>query len=179
MKLRLVKASNQYCDQIKDMLDEWNAAGEKIIPYAIRRVDYHDFAYYCNNLEVKDNSGSLVPDSTFFCLGACPGRNTVENEKARNPFDYADFRHFTKTQNSVDFAFDHSLSHFHAKTRKIEYISGCGAAGSAGGLGPSGRRFDPCHSDQICGFVRIRKPQSRDALRLFIKVKSYPKKVYL
>ena len=66
MKLRLVKASNQYCDQIKDMLDEWNAAGEKIIPYAIRRVDYHDFAYYCNNLEVKDNSGSLVPDLTFF-----------------------------------------------------------------------------------------------------------------
>ena len=27
-------------------------------------------------------------------------------------------------------------------------ISGCSAVGSAGGLGPSGRRFDPCHSDQ-------------------------------
>ena len=27
------------------------------------------------------------------------------------------------------------------------YISGCGAVGSAGGLGPSGRRFEPCHSD--------------------------------
>ena len=68
MKLRLVKASNQYCDQIKDMLDEWNATGEKIIPYAIRRIDYHDFAYYCENLEVKDASAGLVPDSTFFCL---------------------------------------------------------------------------------------------------------------
>ena len=68
MKLRLVKASNQYCDQIKDMLDEWNATGEKIIPYAIRRIDYHDFAYYCDNLEAKDTSCSLVPDSTFFCL---------------------------------------------------------------------------------------------------------------
>ena len=67
MKLRLVKASNQYCDQIKEMLDEWNATGEKIIPYAIRRIDYHDFGYYCDNLEVKDASCGLVPDSTFFC----------------------------------------------------------------------------------------------------------------
>jgi predicted acetyltransferase len=68
MKLRLVKASNQYCDQIKDMLDEWNATGEKIIPYAIRRVDYHDFANYCDHLEVKETGCGLVPDSTFFCL---------------------------------------------------------------------------------------------------------------
>ena len=68
MKLRFVKASNQYCDQIKDMLDEWYATGEKIVPYAIRRVDYHDFAYYCDNLEVKDARCGLVPDSTFFCL---------------------------------------------------------------------------------------------------------------
>lgn len=68
MKLRLVKASNQYGDQIKDMLDEWSATGEKIIPYAIRRLDYHDFDYYCANLEVTDSSGGLVPDSTFFCL---------------------------------------------------------------------------------------------------------------
>ncbi len=68
MKLRLVKASNQYRTQISDMLEEWNATGEKIIPYAIRRLDYHDFAYYCANLEVTDTSGGLVPDSTFFCL---------------------------------------------------------------------------------------------------------------
>lgn len=68
MKLRLVKASNQYCAQISDMLDEWNATGEKIIPYAIRRIDYHDFANYCANLEIKNPSDGLVPDSTFFCL---------------------------------------------------------------------------------------------------------------
>lgn len=68
MKLRLVKASNEYRKQITDMLDEWNAAGEKIIPYAIRRLDYKDFEYYCGNLEVKDDSDGLVPDSTFFCL---------------------------------------------------------------------------------------------------------------
>lgn len=68
MKLRLVKASNQYCNQIKEMLDEWNASGEKIIPYAIRRVDYHDFAYYCDHLEISNTNCGLVPDSTFFCL---------------------------------------------------------------------------------------------------------------
>ena len=66
MKLKLVKAANEYCNQIRDMLDEWNASGEKIIPYAIRRLDYHDFECYCNNLEVKDTSKGLVPDSTFF-----------------------------------------------------------------------------------------------------------------
>lgn len=68
MKLRLVKASLPYRAQITEMLDEWNATGEKIIPYAIRRIDYHDFAYYCENLEIKDTSSGLVPDSTFFCL---------------------------------------------------------------------------------------------------------------
>lgn len=68
MKLKLVKASPLYREQITDMLDEWNTAGEKIIPYAIRRIDYRDFDYYCENLEVKDTSGGLVPDSTFFCL---------------------------------------------------------------------------------------------------------------
>ena len=68
MNLRLVKASNQYCEQIKDMLDEWYETGEKIIPYAIRRTNYHDFAYYCENLEVRDTNCGMVPDSTFFCL---------------------------------------------------------------------------------------------------------------
>jgi predicted acetyltransferase len=68
MKLRLVKASNQYQAQITDMLEEWYATGEKIVPYAIRRLDYHDFAYYCANLEIKDAGGGWVPDSTFFCL---------------------------------------------------------------------------------------------------------------
>lgn len=68
MNLKLVKASNEYRTQITEMLDEWYATGEKIIPYTIRRLDYHDFEYYCINLEVKDTSGGLVPDSTFFCL---------------------------------------------------------------------------------------------------------------
>lgn len=68
MNLKLIKASPEYKRQISDMLDEWYGTGEKIIPYSIRRIDYHDFEYYCENLEIKDASGGLVPDSTFFCL---------------------------------------------------------------------------------------------------------------
>lgn len=68
MRLRLVKACKEYERQIREMLEEWYATGEKIIPYAIRRLDYHDFDYYCENLEVPaDNDLGLVPDSTFFC----------------------------------------------------------------------------------------------------------------
>lgn len=68
MNLKLVKASKEYRTQITEMLDEWYASGEKIIPYTIRRLDYRDFEYYCANMEVKDTSSGLVPDSTFFCL---------------------------------------------------------------------------------------------------------------
>ena len=67
MQLKLVKATEEYRIQIFEMLDEWYASGETIVPYAIRRLDYHDFAYYCQNLECKGGNG-WVPDSTFFCL---------------------------------------------------------------------------------------------------------------
>ena len=43
MNLKLVKASPEYKSQIVDMLEEWYASGEKIIPFAIRRLDYRDF----------------------------------------------------------------------------------------------------------------------------------------
>ena len=68
MKLRLVKLESGYRRHLNEMMDEWYAAGEKIIPYAIRRNDYHDFDSYLENLETKDNSEGFVPDSTFFCL---------------------------------------------------------------------------------------------------------------
>ena len=68
MKLRLVKLASEYRRHLDEMLTEWYASGEKIIPYAIRRLDYHDFENYLEHLEVKDASGGLVPDSTFFCL---------------------------------------------------------------------------------------------------------------
>ena len=68
MNLRLIKASENYERQIKDMLEEWYATGEKIVPYAIRRLDYHDFKYYIDNLEVKNPPENYVTDSTFFCI---------------------------------------------------------------------------------------------------------------
>ena len=53
-------------------------------------------------------------------LGACPAVIAEKIRKSRKAFKDADFRGFKITQKSVDFEFDHSLSHFHAKRRKIE-----------------------------------------------------------
>ena len=68
MNLKLIKAANKYKKQIIDMLEEWYASNEKIVPYSIRKIDYHDFDYYCDNLDVKEKNSDLVPDSTFFCI---------------------------------------------------------------------------------------------------------------
>lgn len=68
MKLRLVRLEERYRRHLNEMMEEWYSSGEKIIPYAIRRLDYRDFDTYCKNLEVKDSSGGLVPDSVYFCL---------------------------------------------------------------------------------------------------------------
>lgn len=67
--LTLIKMEEKYRPLLDEMMDEWTAAGETIIPYAIRKCDYHDFARYLDSLEVReDSTGRLVPDSTFFCL---------------------------------------------------------------------------------------------------------------
>ena len=68
MNLKLIKASENYERQIADMLDEWYATGEKIVPYAIRITDYHDFRHYCESLEVRIPFENVVSCSTFFCL---------------------------------------------------------------------------------------------------------------
>lgn len=68
MKLRLVKLSKEYKLQLTEMMDEWTAADEKIIPYVIRKSDYHDFENYLLTLELKEPMNGLVPDSTYFCL---------------------------------------------------------------------------------------------------------------
>lgn len=68
MKLRLVKLAPEYRRHLTQMMEQWNLSGEKIIPYAIRRLDYRDFDRYLENLEIRDAGEGLVPDSTFFCL---------------------------------------------------------------------------------------------------------------
>lgn len=68
MNLKLVKLNKTYKSQLIEMMDEWTAAGEKIIPYAIRKNDYHNFRKYLKNIDVKRHSKDQVPDSTYFCL---------------------------------------------------------------------------------------------------------------
>lgn len=66
--LKLVRLEPKYRPLLNEMVDEWTASGEKIIPWSIRKCDYHDFDRYLAGLEVREPSGTLVPDSTFFCL---------------------------------------------------------------------------------------------------------------
>ncbi|MBQ4591095.1 MAG: GNAT family N-acetyltransferase [Clostridia bacterium] len=66
--LKLVKLTEEYRPQLCGMMDEWTASGEKIIPWAIRKCDCHDFPAYLDSLEVRESDGIHVPDSTFFCL---------------------------------------------------------------------------------------------------------------
>lgn len=68
MMLKLVKFGKEYTIQLNEMMDEWTAANEKIIPWSIRKCDYHDVSRYIESLEVKEPHGKYVPDSTFFCL---------------------------------------------------------------------------------------------------------------
>ena len=68
MELKLVKLEPRYRRHLEEMMGEWYATGEKIVPYAIRKNDYQDFDYYLQHLEIKVETDGRVPDSTFFCL---------------------------------------------------------------------------------------------------------------
>lgn len=68
MNIRLVVLTEEYKEQLFEMMDEWCATGEKIVPYAIRKNDYHDFQYYLDNLQITEEVDGKVPDTTFFCL---------------------------------------------------------------------------------------------------------------
>ena len=54
MNIRLVKLSNEYKKHLTEMMDEWTATNERIVPFAIRKNDYHDFEYYLEHLEIKE-----------------------------------------------------------------------------------------------------------------------------
>lgn len=73
MNLKLVKLTYEYKQQLFDMLDEWKTDIEQNhtnhSPWMIFRNDYHDFDYYLNNLEIKEETpDGRVPDTTLFCL---------------------------------------------------------------------------------------------------------------
>ncbi len=68
MHIKLVRLTPEYQPQLFDMMEEWLAAEQHFSPYVIRKNDYHDFDYYLEHLETKEEKNGLVPDSTFFCL---------------------------------------------------------------------------------------------------------------
>ena len=68
MNLKLIKLEEKYKKQLNDMMDEWTASGEKIVPWAIIKTDYKNFEQYKNNIEILQPNEKYVPDSTFFCL---------------------------------------------------------------------------------------------------------------
>ena len=68
MNIRLVKLSEQYKGYLEEMMEEWSNAGEKIVPSAIGKNDYHNFDYYLANLEITKEIDGKVPDTTLFCL---------------------------------------------------------------------------------------------------------------
>ncbi len=72
--LKLVKLTRENHPLAVDMLDEWAATGEKIVPWAVRIVDWHDFDTYFPSLELTEPTETFVPCSTFFCLDTDSGR---------------------------------------------------------------------------------------------------------
>ena len=73
MKVRLIKLSKEYEQQLGEMIDEWKLDQQvnhtDTSPYVIFKNDYHDFDNYLNKLEIKEPSPEgYVPDSVFFLL---------------------------------------------------------------------------------------------------------------
>lgn len=66
--LRLVRLNRENYPLLVDMMDEWTGTGEKLIPYSIRREDYHNFEKYAASLDLPLGNGTPVENSTYFCL---------------------------------------------------------------------------------------------------------------
>ena len=67
--LKLIRLNHSYRRQLFDMMDEWTATGEKIVPYSIRKNDYKDFDTYLKGFEEEgEGEAEHVPGTTLFCL---------------------------------------------------------------------------------------------------------------
>lgn len=66
--LKLVCLSEEYRLQLTEMMDEWTAVEDEIIPSSIRKIDYHDFDRYLAHLQVQNAHDGHIPASTYFCL---------------------------------------------------------------------------------------------------------------
>ena len=73
MNIELVRLTNEYREQLFEMLEEWKkdiiVNHTDMSPWKIWANDFHDFDYYMNNLDTKEeNKNGWVPDTTLFCL---------------------------------------------------------------------------------------------------------------
>ena len=78
MALKLIKLTEEYKDELGEMIEEWKADQEKNhtdhSPWKIFMNDPHDFDNYLANLEQTKPSEHWVPDSVFFLLDEERGR---------------------------------------------------------------------------------------------------------
>lgn len=88
MRLKLIKLTKAYEQQLGEMIDEWRADQERNhtnhSPWAIFKNDYHDFDYYLAHLDRRDAADGLVPSSVFFLL----------DEERDRLLGAADIRHY-------------------------------------------------------------------------------------
>lgn len=66
--IKLVRLNKQYKKQLIEMMDEWTKYNERIIPFALTRIDYHYFDLYMNNIEKLEQTKTKVPSLVYFCL---------------------------------------------------------------------------------------------------------------
>lgn len=91
MELELIRPNMEYKYQIIEMMDEWSSTGERIVPYAIRRIDYHNFDEYIYEFNQEINGPireGFVRNTTYFAyqastdkiIGAVNIRHTLNEE---------------------------------------------------------------------------------------------------
>lgn len=91
MQIELIRPSMEYKRQIIEMMDEWSSTGEKIVPYSIRRIDYHNFDEYMYAFDQEVNGPireGFVRNTTYFVyqassdkfVGAVNIRHTLNEE---------------------------------------------------------------------------------------------------
>lgn len=73
MNIELVRLTNEYKEQLFEMLTEWKhdimVNHTDHSPWKIWANDFHDFDYYLKNLDTKEGAeNGRVPDTTLFCL---------------------------------------------------------------------------------------------------------------
>lgn len=73
MNIELVRLTDEYKEQLFEMLTEWkNDIIENhtdMSPWKIWANDFHDFDYYLKNLNtMEEDEKGWVPDTTLFCL---------------------------------------------------------------------------------------------------------------